>query len=70
MASPTGRELFHTQFVGGFESPCHDRPEEITMKNSQSVLIEVSAAEGGDDAKMLVNKIVKAYTNVGARRCL
>ena len=36
----------------------------------ETVIIEVRAAEGGDDAKLLVNEQVRAYANVAARRGL
>lgn len=36
----------------------------------ETVIIEVRAAEGGDDAKLLVTEQLHAYANAAARRCL
>lgn len=36
----------------------------------ESVVIEIRAAEGGDDAKLLVLEQLKAYLNSAARHCL
>jgi len=38
--------------------------------SSDSVVVEVRAAEGGDDAKQLVIEQVKIYLRVCARRSL
>jgi protein subunit release factor A len=35
-----------------------------------TVIVEIRAAEGGDDAKMLVNEQVRIYANVAGRNCL
>lgn len=50
--------------VSGFESHCRD---EETM---ETIIIEIRAAEGGDDAKLLVADQLRAYVNVAARRFL
>lgn len=39
-------------------------------KNMESIIIEIRAAEGGDDAKLLVVEQLKAYVNVGDQRGL
>jgi protein subunit release factor A len=36
----------------------------------ETVIIEIRAAEGGDDAKLLVVDQLRAYTNVASRRGL
>lgn len=36
----------------------------------ETIIIEIRAAEGGDDAKTLVKEQFRAYANVGARRGL
>lgn len=36
----------------------------------ETVIIEIRAAEGGDDAKLLVNEQLRAYCNAAARRGL
>lgn len=36
----------------------------------ESIIIEIRAAEGGDDAKLLVVEQLKAYVNVGDQRGL
>ena len=36
----------------------------------ESVIIEIRAAEGGDDAKALVREQFTVYAKVGGRRCL
>jgi len=36
----------------------------------ETVIIEIRAAEGGDDAKLLVKEQLRAYANVAARRGL
>lgn len=36
----------------------------------ETIIIEVRAAEGGDDAKLLVLDQVRAYVNAAQRRCL
>jgi protein subunit release factor A len=36
----------------------------------EHVTVEIRAAEGGDDAKLLVIDQLRAYTNVASRRCL
>jgi protein subunit release factor A len=35
-----------------------------------TVLIEIRAAEGGDDAKALVHEQFGVYVKMGVRRCL
>jgi protein subunit release factor A len=35
-----------------------------------TVIVEIRAAEGGDDAKLLVLEQLKAYLNAAARHCL
>jgi hypothetical protein len=40
------------------------------MTTSDSVVVEVRAAEGGDDAKLLVLEQVKIYLRLCARRSL
>lgn len=35
-----------------------------------NVIIEIRAAEGGADAKLLVEEQVRIYAKVGVRRCL
>jgi protein subunit release factor A len=41
--------------------------EETTM---ETIIIEVRAAEGGDDAKLLVSEQLRAYLAAAARGCL
>lgn len=36
----------------------------------ETIIIEIRAAEGGDDAKELVHEQLRAYANAAARRCL
>jgi len=36
----------------------------------EQVLIEIRAAEGGDDAKLLVKDMLAIYCKVASRRCL
>lgn len=36
----------------------------------ETIIIEIRAAEGGDDAKLLVVEQLKAYVNAGAQRGL
>jgi len=36
----------------------------------ETVILEIRAAEGGDDAKLLVKEQLSVYANVAARRCL
>lgn len=36
----------------------------------ETVIIEIRAAEGGDDAKLLVTEQLRAYVNAAARRGL
>lgn len=36
----------------------------------ETIIIEIRAAEGGDDAKLLVTEQLRAYTNAGAWRGL
>jgi protein subunit release factor A len=38
------------------------------MKNK--ILLEIKAAEGGDDAKLLVDEHLYAYEKLGRRNCL
>jgi protein subunit release factor A len=40
------------------------------MKTEQHLILELRAAEGGDDAKALVTKQVAIYTRVASRRGL
>jgi protein subunit release factor A len=40
------------------------------MKNSDSVIVEIRAAEGGADAKLLVEEQLAIYLRLGGRRCL
>jgi protein subunit release factor A len=35
-----------------------------------SIIIEIRAAEGGDDAKLLVREQMAIYLRLGGRRCL
>ena len=37
---------------------------------SESIIVEIRAAEGGDDAKALVGEQFSIYTKLGARRSL
>jgi protein subunit release factor A len=34
------------------------------------VFVELRAGEGGQDAKLLVDEMVRAYAKLGVRRCL
>ena len=36
----------------------------------ETIVIEIRAAEGGDDAKLLVNEQLRAYANACVRRGL
>jgi protein subunit release factor A len=36
----------------------------------ETIILEIRAAEGGDDAKSLVSEQMKAYTNISVKRCL
>lgn len=36
----------------------------------ETVIIEIRAAEGGEDAKLLVIEQLRAYKNAAERRCL
>jgi protein subunit release factor A len=36
----------------------------------ESVIVEIRAAEGGDDAKLLVNEQLGIYTRYCGRKCL
>lgn len=36
----------------------------------ESIVVEIRAAEGGDDAKLLVREQVGVYMNACKRRCL
>jgi protein subunit release factor A len=36
----------------------------------ETVIIEIRAAEGGDDAKQLVTDQLRVYANVAQQRCL
>lgn len=36
----------------------------------ESVVVEIRAAEGGDDAKLLVGEMLAAYVKAGSRRGL
>lgn len=40
------------------------------MKNMDKIIIEIRAAEGGDDAKLLVGEQVTLYTKFAQRRGL
>jgi protein subunit release factor A len=42
----------------------------FTETTMETVIIEVRAAEGGEDAKLLVTDQVRAYANAAARRGL
>ena len=42
----------------------------LEKREMESIIIEIRAAEGGDDAKQLVYEQLKAYYNAGARRGL
>ena len=44
--------------------------EEFMSTSSESIVVEVRAAEGGDDAKLLVLEQVKIYLRLCARRSL
>jgi protein subunit release factor A len=35
-----------------------------------SLIVEIRAAEGGDDAKLLVEEQLALYLRLGGRRCL
>lgn len=37
---------------------------------TESVIVEVRAGEGGDDAKLLVGELFKVYEKYAARVCL
>jgi hypothetical protein len=37
---------------------------------SMSIIVEIRAAEGGDDAKLLVQEQMAIYLRLGGRRCL
>ncbi len=36
----------------------------------ESVIVEIRAAEGGEDAKLLIKDMLSAYTKAAQRRCL
>jgi len=36
----------------------------------EAVIVEIRAGEGGNDAKLLVKKLVGIYETYGGRRCL
>ena len=36
----------------------------------EAVIVEIRAGEGGNDAKLLVNKLAKVYVKYGDRRAL
>lgn len=36
----------------------------------ETIIIEVRAAEGGDDAKLLVEEQLRAYVNAATKGCL
>jgi protein subunit release factor A len=36
----------------------------------ETVIIEIRAAEGGEDAKLLVQDLLGIYVKAGGRRCL
>jgi protein subunit release factor A len=40
------------------------------MKTEEHLIVEVRAAEGGDDAKALVHQQVAIYFRLATRRCL
>jgi protein subunit release factor A len=42
----------------------------MNMQSFESVIVEIRAAEGGTDAKLLVLEQVKIYTRLCARRAL
>lgn len=41
-----------------------------TKEKIMSIIVEIRAAEGGDDSKLLVEDQVSIYTKVAARECL
>lgn len=41
-----------------------------TKENKVSIIVEIRAAEGGDDSKLLVEDQVSIYTKVAAREYL
>jgi protein subunit release factor A len=62
---PTGRQVFHKHLVMG------SNPITATERtNMETIIIEIRAAEGGDDAKLLVVDQMRAYVNVASARCL
>ncbi len=36
----------------------------------ETVIVEIKAAEGGEDSKLLVNDMLRAYNAAAQRRCL
>lgn len=58
------RHLSHTQ---AFEGSSPSLGTEVTM---ETVIIEIRAAEGGADAKLLVTDQLRVYATVGALRGL
>jgi protein subunit release factor A len=40
------------------------------MEDVMSVIVEIRAAEGGDDAKLLVEEQFRIYARRALRRCL
>ena len=46
------------------------RVAELIRKQMTTIIVEIRAAEGGDDAKMLVNEQVGIYAKVAGRNCL
>jgi protein subunit release factor A len=40
------------------------------MRNASVVIVEIRAAEGGADAKQLVEEQLAIYERLGGRRCL
>lgn len=50
----------------GFYTDCN----RFEMEAIMSVILEIRAAEGGDDAKLLVEEQLKIYARFGARRGL
>jgi protein subunit release factor A len=56
--------------AAGFESPVFRGGNIVNASSSDSVVVEVRAAEGGADAKLLVLEQVKIYLRLCTRRSL
>lgn len=39
------------------------------LKQGDAMRVEIRAAEGGDDAKLLIHEMFRIYQKAGARRC-